>query len=352
MIIRKIATFFFVLTSMYSSGQDFRQTTWGMSPEQVQEKETAELLSENSELLIYRTQLAEFEAMVAYIFADNQLVRAKYVILEEHSNKNDFIRDYEVIQGILEKKYQIPLKNERIWRNDLYKDNYSDWGFAVSLGHFLLYSSWETDQTGITLILSGDNYEIETVIEYRSTLLGSLERELLKEKELGAFSSEGFRNNFWGDSKARVKQKESFNLVSEDSGFLMYEGRVAGLKVYIGFLFEGEKLVLGKYLVDEDHSNLNDYIADYDNLKDVLQQAYGQPYEEKTLWKNDLYQDDFSDWGFAVSLGHLVYYASFSNDWSETTIMLNGDNYEVNLIVESRSKEFKSIEEEGFLDDF
>jgi hypothetical protein len=42
---------------------------------------------------------------VIYIFAGDKLTRAKYSIIEEHSNKNDYISDYKAIKELLTKKY-------------------------------------------------------------------------------------------------------------------------------------------------------------------------------------------------------------------------------------------------------
>jgi hypothetical protein len=59
------------------------------------------------------------------------------------------------------------------------------------------------------------------------------------------------------------------------------------------------------------------------------------------VWKDDLYKDDKSEWGFAVSLGHLAYGASWETSATKIEIMLLGDNYEINLFLSYFSKELE-----------
>jgi len=50
----------------------------------------------------------------------------------------------------------------------LYKDDPQDWGMAVSAGHMIKYAKWETNTTNISIIMTGDNYEITTMVGYES----------------------------------------------------------------------------------------------------------------------------------------------------------------------------------------
>lgn len=339
-----------------TNGQDFRKANWGMSPSQVKSTESLEIIKEDNDVLAYKTTLADFDAYVVYIFAGNKLTRAKYIITETHSNKNDYISDYNTLKSLLQKKYGTPVEEEKYWKDDLYKDDYSDWGFAVSLGHLIYYSTFKNENTDVTIMLSGENYEIDNVIEYTSKSLGNVEQELRAKEQLSNFSINGFRYNAWGDNQATVKTKENFELIQESSDLIAYKGRIAELDMMIGYLFTNNKLTTGKYLITEDHSNKNDYITDYNKLKGLLTEKYGAPKEDEKYWKDDLYKDDYSDWGFAVSLGHLVYYATYENEKSEITLMLRGENYEISLLIEAKSKELKDIEknakEKKVLDDF
>jgi len=168
-------------------GFDFRKTTWGMSKEKVKQAETAKLEKDNGDLLIYSGVVSSMNVLIVYIFVDNQLVRAKYTFLEEHTNKNDYISDYKSINSALTEKYGNPNSDKEYWNNDLYKDDYDKKGFAVSMGHLKYYASWETAITEITAALTGDNYKIRHVTEYVSKKLSALEDQKKKEKNKSDF---------------------------------------------------------------------------------------------------------------------------------------------------------------------
>jgi hypothetical protein len=149
----------FLLTTLIVISQqetNFRKSTWGMNISQVKMVETSELIQEKENSLAYNSILADFEVLVGYIFAGNKLTRGKYILMEKHSNNNDYISDYNTLKGLLTKKYNEPSQDEKVWKNDLYKDDYQNWGMAISIGHLIYYSSWINENTEITLYLTGE----------------------------------------------------------------------------------------------------------------------------------------------------------------------------------------------------
>jgi len=73
------------------------------------------------------------------------------------------------------------------WDNDLYKDDRSEWGFAVGLGHLSYGCIWETSNTYITLGLNGDNYKINLVVSYDSRKLKNWADKIKSEKNKSNF---------------------------------------------------------------------------------------------------------------------------------------------------------------------
>lgn len=159
---------------------DFRRVYWGMSKEQVKSTETEEIAFEQQNILSYKSTIISLDCLIGYIFTDNKLTRTKYLITEEHTNENSFISDFNTLKSALIEKYGEPATDEHYWLNDLYKDDYSDWGFAVSLGHHSYFATWETSNTRIYLGLMGDNYSIELGIEYVSIEFEDLEKKTIK----------------------------------------------------------------------------------------------------------------------------------------------------------------------------
>lgn len=333
------------LTSDVGYSKDFRDSNWGMTKEQVKKTETGEISQETGDFLAYNVDLAGYDSYVIYIFTNNKLTRAKYLMREEHSNKNQYITDYDAMKSLLSQKYGKSSKDEVFWRNELYKDDYSDWGFAISLGHLVYYSSWETETTSIFLLLNGENYNLNTEIEYQSKALEDEENHMREVEALEHFTDIGFRNSKWGASIQHVKESEKLSINDESGSVLVYKTAISNIDVLVGYLFTEGKLTSGRYLAQDEHSNKNEYITDYNDLKALLEKKFGQPSQDKSIWKNDLYKDDYSDWGFALSLGHLVYFSTWENSDSEIMIILTGENYDIQLMIEYVSIELKEFKE-------
>jgi len=165
----------------------FRQVIWGMSQEQVKEIEKDEFVqkqyskSTGLDILAYKGQAGGFECLIAYYFAENQLVEGRYVFMEKHSNRNLYIDDFKNIKNSLIEKYGKPEGDNVIWRDDLYKDNPSDWGMAICIGHLVFEATWKLFETKINLQLKGDNYKITHTLSYKSEI--EKHKKLVKEAE-------------------------------------------------------------------------------------------------------------------------------------------------------------------------
>ena len=107
-------------------------------------------------------------------------------------------QDYRQLRELLYRKYgkpsevaldstQKPTENfldDMSWRNDLYRDDFEDWGLAVSIGQVTFSASWVSNRAEIDLILCGDNYDITLAIEYKSTEMGHLEGQIKEQQYL------------------------------------------------------------------------------------------------------------------------------------------------------------------------
>jgi hypothetical protein len=160
----------------------FRKTTWGMSKQEVKNSESFKPAREENLFLTYKSRVLDKDVFIVFIFAEGKLVRAKYILAEEHANKNNHIRDYKDLKKILTKKYGKSTNEDIIWSNDLYHDDYSEWGVAVSLGHLAYFSNWETNSTIVTCYLLGENYRVQCGVEYRSKTFRAM-KEVQGEKK-------------------------------------------------------------------------------------------------------------------------------------------------------------------------
>lgn len=159
----------FVITfNSWAIGPDFRNVNWGMTPEEVQQKENLDLIIEDTETLMYRTSLASIDCYLFYGFTDKKLCSAMYSMDKDHVNQNQYVEDFLKLKNLLIQKYGSPIRDEEIWRRSLYKDNPEQKGLAISIGDLILASTWETTRTKISIVLWGDNFKIKHAIQYQS----------------------------------------------------------------------------------------------------------------------------------------------------------------------------------------
>jgi hypothetical protein len=258
---------------------DFRKTNWGMSKEQVKATEDKKPDFEADDRLFYNLKINGDDYICVYRFLEDKLYSGSYRFTVKHVNKNRYIDDYKELKEILTKKYGKLISDEIKWKNDLYKDNKSEWGMAISVGDLEYWTYWETSTTEICLLLTGDNYKITLDIHYYSKKLKEWANKIKEEKaknqdEIG-FKNEpdGFRGLKWGD------------MPTEDMVFI-------GSNLYIGNYYykRDDKLNIGNAKLDHIFYNFNLYSNqfyevsvsffgknNYDNLEIIFEERFGKP---------------------------------------------------------------------------
>lgn len=186
---RKKLLFVFIIFilnfSIISAGQfDFRKTKWGMSKSQVKASEKAKFLDQSNDAIMYNSKLARMNVIIMYSFISNKLHSGIYVFKERHTNKNDYINDFNKIKKLLIQKYGRPIEDAKIWRNNLYKNSIQYHGMAVSMGHLVYRVQWKTAATEITHGLAGDNFKINHILQYGSKKLGKDSNKVKEKKTL------------------------------------------------------------------------------------------------------------------------------------------------------------------------
>ena len=147
----------------------FDEMHWGVSKKEVVEKEGSpadQRTVRGQEIMRYRQRVINVECAIDYYFSANKLSRTLFSFEGEHLDKNGYLRDYQKVKGTLARKFGPPLEEVVNWSDTSYKDDYSSWGEAVSLGHMEMSSRWMTPQTEITASLSGADEQILLTVEY------------------------------------------------------------------------------------------------------------------------------------------------------------------------------------------
>ncbi|GAH60254.1 unnamed protein product [marine sediment metagenome] len=102
-----------------------------------------------------------------------------------------------------------------------------------------------------------------------------------------------FRNITWGMSKEEILKVESGMKFEKkelgEKNLIRSKTRLAGLKCFLIYTFVRDKLVGAAYLFDEIYQDKSDYQDDFDTLKELLIQKYGELESEDLVDKDAFY---------------------------------------------------------------
>lgn len=167
---------------------DFREVNWGMSKEEVIQKEGKPIVTDGS-VIVYKVSLFGSDFELVYQFHKNKLTTAIYSSIENYlSNYGQYISDYNSINNKLKQKYGVPEAEEKLYQNKAYK-NTGD-ALNLQLGYLRMISTWETERTNISHLLmnSGDLGEYGELIIDHALFYKSVEYKYLvkqaEEKEI------------------------------------------------------------------------------------------------------------------------------------------------------------------------
>lgn len=143
------------------------------------------------------------------------------------------------------------------------------------------------------------------------------------------------RNLKWGWNQSQVKVAEKFKLIQQKQDQLSYEGSISGKKYLVLYTFINNQLVSAFMLFQEKYINKNNYIVEYEGLKERLTAKYPEVILDKIEWNNDLYKDRPDDIGMACSVGHVRFNSEFYSEDNLTQVFLNckGENFDIGLSI-------------------
>jgi hypothetical protein len=180
-------------------------------------------------------------------------------------------------------------------------------------------------------------------------------------------SAQDFRKATWGmtqaqvmatepDRPAEIRQENGETIVKYDSV------ETAQFPARLLYIFVNDKLVRAKYVSNAEHSELNDFIADFRAVEPILVEKYGKPSTERAVWEDDLYQQERLPYldqdralpadvlpsdqhaGLAVSVGNLRLITQRSSAHTKITHALTGANSRIVHQIEYRSVELEALE--------
>lgn len=154
-----------------NTSSHFRNAKWGMTLAEVKKIEKLRLISGDNNSLSYEYVLIGMNCKIVYTFKENKLVSAQYKIEQKHIDPALFNEDFEALKKYLIKVKGLPVSDQDIWKNDIYKADKSKWGFAVSIGFLTRFAIWKGKGTKINLQMNGHNHKTFIDIKYSSLKL-------------------------------------------------------------------------------------------------------------------------------------------------------------------------------------
>ena len=182
---------------------DFRKTNWGMSIEQVKATENKkpdwesdhyidldEEIQEGKSIEYFPVEINGKNYTCQYVFLENKLYRGRY-----RSFGSDFFYEYEMLKGLLNKKYGKAVFDQELWLNPTYKDNSFYIEEAIKLGHLIKVIIWQTSTTHIKLKLGADTERIMLTVSYYSKELLKQKREKEEKERINKLTEEENKSN-------------------------------------------------------------------------------------------------------------------------------------------------------------
>lgn len=152
-----------------STTKSFRQTSWGMTPDEVKSTETDKPFSENENVILYKQTYMDSPAQMGYVFKDGKLVKAAYLLTETYDNPDEYILTYEKIKNSLINEFGPPSLDEIKWLDDESSSKEAS-AQDVCDGKVVYRSEWLELDTLILLLLEGADNKCRQGIVFESKM--------------------------------------------------------------------------------------------------------------------------------------------------------------------------------------
>lgn len=206
--------------------------------------------------------------------------------------------------------------------------------------------------TTIQILIKNSDSTINSNIENQPTEVTNEDIRKENEQTIEADEKLAFRNTYWGMTKDQVKATEEEKPIHETEDLIIYEDTLMGYDVSYAYIFANSNYLLNRsaYTFKIVHTNDNDYINDFEDIKEKVADKYGKPMEDNIIWKTSTFKDYPDNYGMAVGMGHLLYKTVWESEDTNIMLLLQGDNYEITLQLIYWSKEFGNSDQNVDMD--
>ena len=158
-----------------------------------------------------------------------------------------------------------------------------------------------------------------------------------------------FRHARWGMSERQVRdtERDEPELISPD--VIAYAREIAGLPCDAFFVFTSNQLVRGKYFFTTRSLDDQQYIADFQAVKALLVEKYGDASrrddsEDDTHWEDRLDRVEPEGWGAAIRAGQLSLLAEWLLPETRLTLSLRSEDHQIHFAIDYISRELEALE--------
>ena len=171
-----------------SDRYDFRNVHWGATSEKVKESETEDPTDVQANVITYSGELDGMPAIVGYLFEEDKLVRAGYVITEAHEEPSSYVQGFNKLRDFYTSTYGRPAYDIVDVEGDTQENIRTDaFAEAACEGRAQYLAGWGTDGSMIRLKLHGRDGSCELGVMYESKHFYVAPE--LKERELERYRS-------------------------------------------------------------------------------------------------------------------------------------------------------------------
>ncbi len=150
-----------------STSTSFRNSSWGMTPDEVKLTETGTPITDNENLVLYKETFLDMPTKMGYIFKNGKLIKGAYLFQESYENPDEYIVTYEKIKSTLIKDFGPPSLDEIKWLDEGASEQEAS-GQSVCEGKVLYKSEWVELDTMILLLLEGADNKCRQGIVFES----------------------------------------------------------------------------------------------------------------------------------------------------------------------------------------
>jgi hypothetical protein len=167
-------------------------------------------------------------------------------------------------------------------------------------------------------------------------------------KKYSSKTSPFIADSIWGSSPTKIENSENFWMFNKKYGELNFSGimrleQTDSLHVIINYYFQSDKLNKVQYYLEYSSKSEGAYVAIVNKMFSDFKNHYGIPESSSKRWDNKMYENDPSNLGRALMLGHVTYYSKWDSRRTKIKYTVWGDlDGKLTFSIEYLSKEYSN----------